>query len=259
MMPSQVNRSSQSSSRSERALSDDLFPGLSSDSGGGNGSDAIVAGHAQNEPAPAAGVVIGTLSADKALSADKKALNESEESFSDDKNHAQKSYQAIYRKGLTYLSRREYSRYELMQKLQRHGSREVIEKALQALRENGYQSDERFAESLCNGRRNRGYGPNYIANELQSRGIASETASATLAAYEGSWFELAVAAVDKKYMRDIEAWSRAEESAQIEGDRGARQVSQGNRRKLSVKISQFLARRGFPGDIIRNAADKFFD
>ncbi|HCD27794.1 MAG TPA: hypothetical protein DER02_09750, partial [Gammaproteobacteria bacterium] len=80
---------------------------------------------------------------DKALSADKKALNESEESFSDDKNHAQKSYQAIYRKGLTYLSRREYSRYELMQKLQRHGSREVIEKALQALRENGYQSDER--------------------------------------------------------------------------------------------------------------------
>ncbi|HCD27793.1 MAG TPA: RecX family transcriptional regulator, partial [Gammaproteobacteria bacterium] len=65
-----------------------------------------------------------------------------------------------------------------------------------------------FAESLCNGRRNRGYGPNYIANELQSRGIASETASATLAAYEGSWFELAVAAVDKKYMRDIEAWSR---------------------------------------------------
>lgn len=73
---------------------------------------------------------------------------------------------------LRYLSRREYGRAELRQKLLSRGYPEplVDEVVADAVRE-GLQSDARFAESFVRGRVGKGYGSARIQRELRQRGI----------------------------------------------------------------------------------------
>lgn len=73
------------------------------------------------------------------------------------------------------LARREHSVLELRRKLQQKGFEEAdIEKVVGQLCANNLLSDERFAETYINMRRNRGYGPLRIQAELQERGISAE-------------------------------------------------------------------------------------
>ena len=73
---------------------------------------------------------------------------------------------------IRYLSRRDYSRRELYDRLQTKGfASAVIEAALNDLEEKGYQSDERFAETFLRSRVNRGDGPFKIRMQLGQKGV----------------------------------------------------------------------------------------
>jgi regulatory protein len=76
---------------------------------------------------------------------------------------------------LRYLSRREYGRAELRQKLLAKGHPEtVVDQAIADLDHEGLQSDARFAEVLARSRVEKGYGACRIRRELRQRGIESE-------------------------------------------------------------------------------------
>jgi len=79
------------------------------------------------------------------------------------------------------LARRDYGRAELVQRLvARGGSREDVERTLDALERCGYLSDARFAQALVD-RKAGHYGKQAIAHELKERGVAPEAAAEALA------------------------------------------------------------------------------
>ena len=73
---------------------------------------------------------------------------------------------------MDFLSRREHSVKEIFQKLShRVESQDMLLQAIDDLVEDGLLSDERFAESYFQSRKNKGFGPLRIKNELSQRGI----------------------------------------------------------------------------------------
>jgi len=60
-----------------------------------------------------------------------------------------------------------------------------------ALQQEGWQSDERFAEHYVASRVERGYGPVRIARELEQRGVAAELIDRALGQEEQFWHERA--------------------------------------------------------------------
>lgn len=92
---------------------------------------------------------------------------------------------------INLLSRREYSRHELYQKLiARTSSETVLEKILNRLEEAGYQSDLRFSESFLRSRINRGLGKMRIERELKEKGIQQDLIEQCFQT-DTDWFELA--------------------------------------------------------------------
>ena len=79
---------------------------------------------------------------------------------------------AIRIKIMDFLSRREHSAKEIFQKLSyRVESQDMLLQAIDDLVEDGLLSDERFAESYFQSRKNKGFGPLRIKNELSQRGV----------------------------------------------------------------------------------------
>ena len=73
---------------------------------------------------------------------------------------------------MDFLARREYSSKEIYQKMSRRVEfREMLDDVIQQLVEDGLISDARFAESYFQSRKNRGFGPLRIKNELKQKGI----------------------------------------------------------------------------------------
>ncbi len=98
----------------------------------------------------------------------------------------------VLKLALDLLARREHSRYELQNKLEKRGFPfDEIEETLNQLSHEGLQSDERFAEIYCRSRMNRGYGPIRINHELCHRGITDEIIKQTINPHDEQWFELA--------------------------------------------------------------------
>jgi len=101
---------------------------------------------------------------------------------------------------LGLLSRREYSRVELIKKLILKGlEKKTIELILQDLENKGLQSDLRFAENYVNMRRRRGYGPMRILIELKKRGIDKNIAVMCVNPSSSSWLKLAIITKNKKF------------------------------------------------------------
>ena len=85
--------------------------------------------------------------------------------------------QAVKAAALRYLSRREYSRLELQERLCRKGySETMVEQAVADLVSQGLQSDGRFAEAFAHSRAEKGYGAYRIRQELRQRGIDADKA-----------------------------------------------------------------------------------
>jgi regulatory protein len=128
-------------------------------------------------------------------------------------------------RALALLARREQSASELGRKLVRGGVQgEEANATVAKLRDSGLQSDERFAGSLIRRRAAAGYGPRYIEAELRTHRIDPRRLGELLA--EPDWREIASRTLERRFPNGI-------------ADRDARQ-----------KAAQFLARRGFPSDVI---------
>ena len=106
----------------------------------------------------------------------------------------------VYNKALDLVSRREHSRHELMQKLDKRypNSTPIIEDALDKLETNKILDDERFAEMYLNSRARKGFGPKKIEMELHSKKVDSFFISNAVEAYE-SWLENAQRELKKKF------------------------------------------------------------
>lgn len=130
-------------------------------------------------------------------------------------------------RALAALTRREYSRQELRQRLLPHAqSPDEIDRLLDDLIENKLLSDERYAEarSTSLGRR---YGAGRVKQELRARGVNDALVRSTVAAMKGDELARARAVWSKRFgVRPTDAASRA-------------------------KQTRFLAGRGFGFDIIR--------
>ncbi len=102
--------------------------------------------------------------------------------------------------GVGLLSRREHSEFELRQKLNtREFSVDDIELAIERLLEKDYLSDDRFAQSTCRYRANRGYGWRYIANELKQKGVCSTIIQQLQKNCEIDWYLQAELAYNKRF------------------------------------------------------------
>ena len=133
-----------------------------------------------------------------------------------------------YDRALGLLVRREHSARELERKLQAKGYEPADgAAAVAALRREDYQSDQRFAEALARQRLSAGYGPRYIQAEVSSHGIPS--------------------ALVRPLLDAVDWPARATELAR------RRLGSKPATREARLKLAQWLARRGFPGDAIRTA------
>ena len=111
-------------------------------------------------------------------------------------------------RALRFLSRREYSRKELAQKLLQTATQkstdvpndleEQIEEVLSEFQKQGWLSDERYAEVLAR-RRGQRYGMRRVTEELQRAGIEQSTISRLSQDLEDTEFERAHALWQRKF------------------------------------------------------------
>ncbi len=98
------------------------------------------------------------------------------------------------------LARREHSRRELRQKLQkRFKDPELVEAQLDRLAEERLQSDSRYAESFLRQRLNRGHGPVRIRQEMRQKGITDDEIARAMAEESADWSALAEETYRRKF------------------------------------------------------------
>ena len=139
------------------------------------------------------------------------------------------SQKEIRRICLGLLTRREYSQQELLIKLVIKGFEQLdSQSVIDDLVNEGWQSDDRFAEAYARYRIKKGYGPIKISYELRQRGIEAFDLEWVVLDLAESWFELLEQVYDKKYA-------------------GNNAISF----KEWPKRIRFLQQRGFSGDMIK--------
>ncbi|OGO91219.1 MAG: hypothetical protein A3F10_01415 [Coxiella sp. RIFCSPHIGHO2_12_FULL_42_15] len=104
---------------------------------------------------------------------------------------------------LSLLARREHSRLELKRKLQSGIDAHDLAQLLHALATEGLQSDDRFAENFVRSRRENGYGPLRIDQELKERGINNALIQKYLSLDVEDWQPLLQQAWQKKYHSSV--------------------------------------------------------
>ena len=137
---------------------------------------------------------------------------------------------------MDYLARREHSQQELRVKVLKRLGMEAeteIDNALKMLALEGLQSDERFVESLCRSRINKGYGPNVLQRLAREKGISKEQLSDVLSALSPDWFDCAQETLRKKFAGEIDP-----------------SLDYVERRKELQKRMRFLSYRGYSSSVI---------
>jgi regulatory protein len=141
---------------------------------------------------------------------------------------ADRPTRTAYDKALGLLARREHSRRELKQKLDRGGfAGEEAADAVSRLGDQGYQDDDRFAASLVRSRIGQGYGPARIRAELRSQGITDAVIRPLIESADVDWHDLASSQLRRRY--------------------GGPSADPAER----VRRAQFLLRRGFAAATVR--------
>ena len=130
---------------------------------------------------------------------------------------------------LRLLTRREHSQKELLDKLALRGfQRDEVEPVIDALAEQNWQNDGRYAECYLSQRIASGYGPVRIRYELQQRGINDVDLNAQVEEH-GGWENLLMDVYCNKY-DDEKSLTQNE----------------------WLKRSRFLQQRGFSGEMIKH-------
>ncbi len=89
------------------------------------------------------------------------------------------------------LARREHSRRELSEKLERKGCPGLlVAEVVRELEAERLLSDERFTEALVRARTQRGVGPLRIEKELQEKGVAEALIAQWLDTVSNEWSEI---------------------------------------------------------------------
>jgi len=141
-----------------------------------------------------------------------------------------KPRRSAYDKALALLARREHSRRELRDRLQRDGyEREEVADALVRLAEDGYQDDGRFTEMMVRSRVAGGYGPRRIRAELRTHGIDEAGIEHHLEQAGIDWQTVARAQLRRRY-----------------GEHPCNEYAERARR------AQFLLRRGFDAATVQD-------
>ena len=108
--------------------------------------------------------------------------------------------EAVLRRALGLLARREHSRAELLAKLRRAGhGRDRAERAVEDLAGRGLVCDVRFAEAFIRSRVERGSGPLRIRRDLEARGVEPSIVDRLLDADDGEWEARARGAREKRF------------------------------------------------------------
>lgn len=99
------------------------------------------------------------------------------------------------------LARREYSEFELRNKMQeKMFSEQEIENVLRYCQQKHWQSDRRFAENYINARAQRGYGVNRIKQELrQLKGVPEDVIETALEESTVDWSMITLRVLKKKF------------------------------------------------------------
>lgn len=105
----------------------------------------------------------------------------------------------IRRAAMDLLARREHSFKELVQKLSARFQEEDIFPALEKLRDENLQSDQRYLEAYVRFRRNKGFGPLKIEAELYGKGLDSGLVRECLYSEENDWQVLCRQALEKRF------------------------------------------------------------
>lgn len=125
------------------------------------------------------------------------------------------SLQAIRQSALNLLARRDHTKQELMQKLSTKGhSKEDITEVINALDQKKLINEDRFTESYVRMRRNKGYGPDRIRQELNARGITDITIAEHLMLADNGWSKVA-RDVWQKHFKGKQPDSYAEQAKQM--------------------------------------------
>lgn len=150
----------------------------------------------------------------------------------------QRREQTPAQRALGLLVRREHSRKELLLKLQARGiAHEEASAAVEQMTDAGWQSNERFAESLARNRAMQGYGPLHIRAELGAHGLESDIIQQAIDSVEESWSQLAYNLVQRRFGETL-----AEDPTR------------------QRKAADLLLRRGFSREQMRQAiSGEFFD
>lgn len=103
------------------------------------------------------------------------------------------------------LARREYSEFELRNKMQeKMFSEQEIENVLRYCQQKHWQSDRRFAENYINARAQRGYGVNRIKQELrQLKGVPEDVIETALEESMVDWSMIALRVLKKKFPHPV--------------------------------------------------------
>ena len=138
---------------------------------------------------------------------------------------------AAYDVALRLLARREHSARELNRKLAARGleggeTREAIDR----LKDQHYQEDDRFAQVLVRSRASQGYGPQRIRAELKTHAVPEARIRELLDEAEVDWEASALDQLRRRY-----------------GGKGAADHAE------RVRRAQFLLRRGFAAATVRRA------
>lgn len=113
-----------------------------------------------------------------------------------------KAQQKIRLKAMDFLARREYSCYELTQRLLRRSydfQREQVELIITRLENENLLSDDRFVETFVALRQRRGQGPVRIQAELRERGINQMLINTWLDSNAPEWMDFLHALYVKKF------------------------------------------------------------
>ena len=140
---------------------------------------------------------------------------------------------------LDYIAYQARTEQEVRRKLARKGFPEhVADEAVERMRELGYLDDADYARAYARGRlAGRGHGPQRIRNDLRKRGVAAKTIDAVL---------------DELVERDD-----LRETALHHGrKRWVRLQREEDPLKRRKKLSDFLVRRGYDFDLIREIVEQ---
>ena len=139
---------------------------------------------------------------------------------------------------MNLLARREQSFFELEQKLSQKfpdfDNNEIILPALEKLRKEKLQSDERFVEAYVRYRLTRGMGPLKIAMELGQKRVKDNLIQKEIYKNEIDWVAHCREVLGRKYPEGFGATIKERQ-----------------------KLHRFLSQRGFDGEQIRKAASNY--